>query len=102
MDGPEPKTFDYRNAEHIRFSNPLSLYLVELTMLLVVCQCETVKPRLLVEVHQHPLFQLVLTVVDRDGVVVPVQAVNQGLDGRLVQVTQHGGGLSGRNFYLQL
>ena len=63
-------------------------------MFLVVGECESIKPRLLVEVHQHPLFQLVLAVVDGDGVVVPVQAVDQCLDGGLVQVTQHGGGLS--------
>ena len=85
--------------KRLGFRAPLSLYLVQLTMFLVVCQCETVKPRFFVQVHQHPLFQLVLAVVDGDGVVVPVQAVNQCLDGGLVQVTQHGGGLSGRIFY---
>ena len=65
-------------------------------MILVVCECETVKPGLLVEVHQHSLFQLILSVVDGDGVVVAIQSVDQRLDGRLVQVTQHVGGLSGR------
>ena len=80
--------------KRLAFRAPLSLYLVQLTMFLVVCQCETVKPRLFVQVHQHPLFQLVLAVVDGDGVVVPVQAVDQRLDGRLLQVTQHRGGLS--------
>ena len=58
--------------------------LVKLTMFLVVGECESIKPGLLVEVHQHPLFQLVLAVVDGDGVVVPVQAVDQRLDGRLL------------------
>ena len=63
-------------------------------MFLVVGECESIKPGLLVEVHQYPLFQLVLAVVDGDGIVVPVQAVDQRLDGRLLQVTQHRGGLS--------
>ena len=45
--------------------------------------------RLLVEVHQHPLLQLVLAVVDGDGVVVPVEAVDQGLNGWLLEVAQH-------------
>ena len=63
--------------------------LVKLTMVLVVDQGESVNPRLLVEVHQHPLLQLVLAIVDGDGVVVPVEAVDKGLNGRLLEVTQH-------------
>jgi hypothetical protein len=63
-------------------------------MFLVISESETVHPGLLVEVHQHPLFQLVLAVVDGDGVVVAVEAVDQSLDRRLLQVTQHGCGLS--------
>ena len=75
---------------HYRFKS----YLVELTMFLVISESETVHPGLLVEVHQHPLFQLVLAVVDGDGVVVAVEAVDQSLDRRLLEVTQHGCGLS--------
>ena len=56
------------------------LYLVQLTMFFVVCERESVHPRLLVKVHQHSLLQLVLAVVDGDGVVVTVQPVNQGLN----------------------
>ncbi len=63
-------------------------------MFLVISESETVHPGLLVEVHQHPLFQLVLAVVDGDGVVVAVKAVDQSLDRRLLEVTQHGCGLS--------
>ena len=48
-------------------------------MILVVAECEPVRPGLLVQVHQHPLLQLVLPVVDGDAVVVSVQAVDQGL-----------------------
>ena len=71
----------------VRF--PKFVYLVELTMVFVVDQGESVDPRLLVEVHQHPLLQLVLAVVDGNGVVVPVEAVDKGLNGRLLEVTQH-------------
>ena len=62
-------------------------------MVVVVHEGEPVHPALLVEVHQHALLQLVLAVVDRDGVVVPVQAVDQGLDGGLLQVAKDGGRL---------
>ena len=41
------------------------------------------------------LFELVLAVVNDDGVVVAVEAVDEGLDGGLVQVPDVGGGLPG-------
>lgn len=58
-------------------------------MILVVDKGKSVDPGLFVEVHEHPLLQLVLAVVDGDGVVVPVEPVDQGLDGRLLEVAQH-------------
>ena len=48
-------------------------------MVVVVLQGETVNPRLLVEVHQHLLFQLIFPIVDRDGIVVSVQTMDQCL-----------------------
>lgn len=41
-----------------------------------------------VEVHEHILFQGSLAVVNADAVVVAVQAVDEGLDGGLVEVSQ--------------
>ena len=41
-----------------------------LAMLIVVSESESVHPTLLVQVHQHPLLQLVLSVVDGNGVVM--------------------------------
>ena len=43
-------------------------------------ECEALRPGLLLEVHEHPLLQLVLAVADVDAVVVPVQPVDQRLD----------------------
>ena len=48
-------------------------------MAVVVLQGETVNPRLLVEVHQHLLFQLIFPIVDRDGIIVSVQTMDQCL-----------------------
>lgn len=42
------------------------------------------------QVHQHALLKRCLAVADADAVVVPVQAVNQGLDGRFVEVAKVG------------
>ena len=65
-------------------------------MVLVVDQGESINPGLLVKVHKHPLLQLVLAVVDGDGVVVTVEAVDQRMDGRLLQVAQHRCSLPGK------
>jgi hypothetical protein len=40
---------------------------------------QTLSPLLLVQVHQHLLFELVLSVVNGQGVVVTIQAVNKSL-----------------------
>mmetsp|Transcript_31889 Transcript_31889/g.93710 ORF Transcript_31889/g.93710 Transcript_31889/m.93710 type:complete len:331 (+) Transcript_31889:2125-3117(+) len=49
----------------------------------------------LVQIHQHLLLQFVLPVIDDDGVVVPVEAVDEGLDRRLVQMADVAGRLAG-------
>lgn len=48
---------------------------------------------MLMQIHQHVLLQPCLTVIDSNAVVVPVQAVDECLDRRLIQVTQIGCGL---------
>jgi hypothetical protein len=53
--------------------------LVRLGMRVKALQVQPVRPLLLVQVQEHLLLQLVLPVVDADGIVVPVQAVNEGL-----------------------
>jgi hypothetical protein len=40
-----------------------------------------------VQVQQHLLLELVLSVADVDGVVVAVEVVDEGLDGGLAEVT---------------
>lgn len=47
------------------------------------------------QVHQHVLLKRSLAVVDADGVVVAVQAVDKRLNRWLVEVTDVGGGLAG-------
>lgn len=53
------------------------------------------RPYRLVQVHEHVLFQRGLAVADAYRVVVPVKAVDQGLDGGFVKVADVGGGLPG-------
>jgi hypothetical protein len=48
-----------------------------------------------VQVHEHGLLELGLAVVDGDGVVVPVQAVDEALDAGLVDVPDVGRCLAG-------
>lgn len=43
------------------------------------------------QVHEHVFFERGFAVVDADAVVVAVEAVDQGLDGGFVQVTEVGG-----------
>jgi len=47
-----------------------------------------------VKVHQHVLFECRLSVVDANAVVMSVEAVNESLNRRLVQVAQIGSTLA--------
>jgi hypothetical protein len=47
-------------------------------------------PGLLVQVQEHFLLEVILRVADVDGVVVPVEVVDEGLDGGLAEVTCRG------------
>jgi len=51
-------------------------------------------PDLLVQVHEHVFFEGGFAVVDANAVIVAVEAVNQSLDGGLVEMAQVGGGLT--------
>mmetsp|Transcript_46170 Transcript_46170/g.143021 ORF Transcript_46170/g.143021 Transcript_46170/m.143021 type:complete len:272 (+) Transcript_46170:250-1065(+) len=64
-------------------------------MLLEAVELQAVLPLLPAQVQQHLLLQVVLPVVDGDGVVVPVQAVDERRDRRLVEVPDVGGRLAG-------
>lgn len=46
------------------------------------------------QVKQHLLLQFVLAIVDRDGVIVPIQSMDQGLDTWFVQISDIRGRLS--------
>ena len=46
------------------------------------------------QVEQHLLLEVVLSIIDRDAVIVPVQPVDQSRNRRFVQVAQVGGGLA--------
>ena len=49
---------------------------------------------MLLQVEQHGFFEFCFAVVDRHGVVVPVEAVDEGLNGGLVEMAHIGSGLS--------
>jgi hypothetical protein len=49
---------------------------------------------MLVKVHQHVFFERRLSVVDRNGVVVSIQAMNKCLNRRLIQMSQVAGALT--------
>mmetsp|Transcript_3158 Transcript_3158/g.12678 ORF Transcript_3158/g.12678 Transcript_3158/m.12678 type:complete len:233 (+) Transcript_3158:326-1024(+) len=56
-------------------------------------QQQAFRPSAPVQVHEHLLLQLVLPVVDHNGVVVAVEAVDQRLDAGLVQLAHVARGL---------
>ena len=68
----------------------LDALLVVALHLAPVLELEALGPVLLVQVEEHALLELRLAIRDRDRVVVAVQAVDQGLDRRLLQVPDVG------------
>lgn len=46
-----------------------------------------------VQIHQHILLQPRLSIIDPNAVIVPVETVDEGLDGGFVEVTEVGGAL---------
>ena len=73
----------------------LDRLLIIVLMHLKVPQLQPLRPITLMQVHKHSLFQLRLAIIDRKRVVVPVQAVDQSLDGRFLDVSDVGRGLAG-------
>ena len=55
-----------------------------------VFQLQALRPIPLMQIHQHRLLELRLAVVHDDGVVVPVEAVDERLDARLRDVPDVG------------
>lgn len=60
-----------------------------------ILELEAGRPGAVLELGQHALLAGVLAEVDGDGVVVAVDAVDEALDGRLVQVAGVGRRLAG-------
>lgn len=73
----------------------LQTILVAVGLVFEVVHEEGLCPDVLVQVHEHILLEGVFAVVDANGVVVAVQAVDEGLDRGLVEVADVGGGLAG-------
>lgn len=69
-------------------------FLVVLRVELKIGDGERVHPLFLVQVEEHFLLEFVLLVGDGDGVVLTVEAVDERLDGGLVEVADVGGGLA--------
>lgn len=66
----------------------LHLVYIVMALLVEVIHLQSFSPHVLVQVHQHVLLQSSLPVVDRNAVVVAIQAVDESLDRGLVQVSQ--------------
>lgn len=63
---------------------------IVLAFLMEVLHLQGFCPHMLVQVHQHVLFQASLPIVDRNAIVVAVESVDESLDRGLVQVAQVG------------
>lgn len=80
------------NRRHARVTHLDRLFITFL-LILEVFQRKTLRPIPLVQVHQHRLLELRLAIVHRNGVIVPIEAMNESLDGRLVDMSNIGGRL---------
>ena len=63
--------------------------LIELTVTVVVFERQSIDPGLFVQVHQHALLQFVLAVIDGNGIIMAVEAMDERLNRRLLKVTQY-------------
>ena len=68
----------------------LDSLLIILLMTLKILQLQSLRPIPLMQVHQHRLLQLRLSIIYRYRVIVSVQAVDEGLNRRLVNVSDVG------------
>mmetsp|Transcript_24751 Transcript_24751/g.57698 ORF Transcript_24751/g.57698 Transcript_24751/m.57698 type:complete len:266 (-) Transcript_24751:471-1268(-) len=56
--------------------------------------CEARSPIAFMQVHQHLFFQFVLTIINDNRIIMSVEAMNQSLNRRFLQMTNIGRGLS--------
>lgn len=75
-----------------QFLQPL---LILLALFPEIIHHQRLSPNMFVQIHQHILLQSGLAVIDTNGVVVAVEAVDKRLDGGLVEVTDVRSGLAG-------
>ena len=64
-------------------------------MFVIIHECEAITPALFIQIHEHPLLELIFPVVNGNGVVVSVEAMDQCLDGGLLEMSEHRGCLAG-------
>ena len=64
-----------------------------LLMMFIGLEGKPVGPILLVKVHEHLLLQFVLAVINDDGVIVAIEAMNECLNGGFVEMPNGGSGL---------
>lgn len=73
----------------------LDSLLIVITVKTPISEPQSLCPIPLVEITKHALFQLGLLVVDGDGVIMAVETMDQGVNGRFVEVSNIGRRLSG-------
>jgi hypothetical protein len=71
---------------HLNDVTYLDRLLVVLLQRLEVLQRQPLCPVALVQVHQHALLQLRLPIIDGDRIIMSVQAVDESLNGRLIDM----------------
>lgn len=71
----------------MKITRYLDCFLVIFFMHFEIAKFESLCPVPLVQVHQHSLLELGLAVVNSDGVVVAIKAVNECLYRRLIDMT---------------
>jgi hypothetical protein len=86
--------FDAFVVRFAPFQHLVDLLLGGLSMLFEWLHGQTVRPMPLVEVHEHLLFQFILAVVNDNAVVMTVQAMDECLDRRLLQMANIAGRLT--------
>ena len=60
--------------------------MIRLPMLPKIPQLQALRPIPLMQIHQHRLLQLRLPIRHSDRIIMPVQSMDESLDGRLVDV----------------
>jgi hypothetical protein len=89
------REYSGQRTQHVMTERGTNLdrLLVRGLMRVEIPQSQPLRPVPFVEIHQHTLLQLRLAVIDSDRVIMPVEAMDEGLNGRLVYVSNVGGRL---------